>query len=107
MYTEFGFGTATASMNHYFNEQAYPGLTTSMTNYFQVQMTPTYYRLGIKASGVQRRVRSTSCPPPPPPRSAPPPVTPGGSLSWPITVTVDPTGATRYGLMIEMQCPSG
>jgi YD repeat-containing protein len=27
MYTEFGFGTAAAVMNHFFNEQAYPGVS--------------------------------------------------------------------------------
>jgi hypothetical protein len=107
MYTEFGFGTAAAVMNHFFNEQSYPGVSTSMTNYFQVQMTPTYYRLGIKASGINGgsfynlSASGTS------PAQCTTVGDASGHVAWPITVTVDATGATRYGLMIEMSVVKG
>jgi hypothetical protein len=102
VYHYFGFGVTGTVVNHYFNEQAYPGLTTSMTNYLQLQIAPSYYRLAMKAPGFNSGaffILTTTA------AAQATTTNTGGSLSWPITVTVDPTGATLYGLMTEMQWP--
>jgi hypothetical protein len=107
MYTYFGFGGSSAIMNHIFNEGSYTNLTTSLTNYLQVEMTPNWYRLGIKAAGFNSggfydlSASTTS------PVQCTTVGDTNGHVTWPITVTVDPTGATLYGLMIEASLIAG
>jgi hypothetical protein len=104
---EFGFGTSNAFVDMYWDGPTWTSLATSVTNFLQMEFTPTAYRIGVKAPGFNSGGFYVTTATTTSPAQATTIGNSSGFINWPITVTPDPTKAHMYGLKVDCSVISG